>query len=97
MYNDKIKINLRIADQYYPLWINRSEEELARKAAKQVETMLNQYQERFPSVDTGRLSIMVAYEFARRYFGLEDRNDTSLYTEKVKELSDELENYLRRE
>ena len=34
--NDKIKINLQIADSYYPITINRDEEELMREAAKQV-------------------------------------------------------------
>ena len=34
--NDKIKINLQIADSYYPLTINRDEEETVREAAKQV-------------------------------------------------------------
>ena len=34
--NDKIKINLQIADSYYPLTINRDEEETVRVAAKQV-------------------------------------------------------------
>ena len=38
--NDKIKINLQIADSYYPITINRDEEELMREAAKQVNIKL---------------------------------------------------------
>ena len=43
--NDKIKINLQIADSNYPLTINREEEEMVREAAKQVNIRLNAYRE----------------------------------------------------
>ena len=39
--NDKIKINLQIADSNYPLTINREEEQMVREAAKQVNVRLN--------------------------------------------------------
>jgi Uncharacterized protein conserved in bacteria len=96
MHDDKIKINLQIADQNYPLWITRSEEEAVRKAAKRVNMKLNQYRERFPSVGSERLLVMVAYDFSRENLELENRNDTMPYTEKVKQLSEELEDYLRK-
>ena len=41
--NDKIKINLQIADSNYPLTINREEEQTVREAAKQVNIRLNKY------------------------------------------------------
>lgn len=43
--NDKIKINLQIADSNYPLTINREEEQMVREAAKQVNIRLNKYRE----------------------------------------------------
>ena len=43
--NDKIKINLQIADSNYPLTINREEEQMVREAAKQVNVRLNKYRE----------------------------------------------------
>mgnify|MGYP000556235061 CR=1 FL=1 len=43
--NDKIKINLQIADSNYPLTINREEEQTVREAAKQVNIRLNKYRE----------------------------------------------------
>ena len=48
--NDKIKINLQIADSYYPLTINRDEEETVREAAKQVNIRLNAYREHYRNV-----------------------------------------------
>ena len=41
--NDKIKINLQIADEPFTMTINRDEEELFRKAAKQVNDRMNVY------------------------------------------------------
>lgn len=95
--SDKIKINLQIADSIYPVWIERSEEEMVRKAAKQVNNRLNKYQGRFPTVGPDRLLGMVAYEFSLENLKKEDRNDTIPYTEKIKELTEELEDYLKKE
>ena len=43
--NDKIKINLQIADSNYPLTSNRDDEQTVREAAKQVNIRLNKYRE----------------------------------------------------
>ena len=53
--NDKIKINLQIADSYYPITINRDEEELMREAAKQVNIKLNAYREHYKSLEPERI------------------------------------------
>ena len=53
--NDKIKINLQIADSYYPITINRDEEELMREAAKQVNIKLNAYREHYKSLEPEKL------------------------------------------
>ena len=47
--DDKIRINLQMADTTLPLTINRSEEEMVRKAAKQVDNLLNAYRDRYKS------------------------------------------------
>ena len=48
--NDKIKINLQIADSNYPLTINREEEEMVREAAKQVNIRLYAYREYYKNI-----------------------------------------------
>ena len=58
--NDKIKINLQIADSNYPLTINREEEQTVREAAKQVNIRLNKYREVYKNQDChGSLSVLV--------------------------------------
>ena len=49
--NDKIKINLQIADSNYPLTINREEEQTVREAAKQVNIRLNKYREVYKNLE----------------------------------------------
>ncbi len=95
--NDKIKINLQIADSNYPLTINREEEEMVRKAAKQVNIMINKYREVYKNLEPEKIIAMVAYQFSLEKLQLLERNDTAPYTEKVKELTELLEDYFKGE
>lgn len=95
--NDKIKINLQIADTNYPLTIRRDEEEIVREAAKQVNIRLNKYRENYKNLEPEKTIAMVAYQFSLERLQLMQRNDTRPYTEKVKELTELLDNYLQEE
>ncbi|MEY8707932.1 cell division protein ZapA [Bacteroides faecichinchillae] len=95
--NDKIKINLQIADSNYPLTINREEEEMVREAAKQVNIRLNAYREYYKNLEPEKIIAMVAYQFSLEKLQLKQRNDTSPFTEKVQELNELLENYFKEE
>ena len=95
--NDKIKINLQIADSNYPLTINREEEEMVREAAKQVNIRLNAYREYYKNLELEKIIAMVAYQFSLEKLQLKQRNDTSPFTEKVQELNELLENYFKEE
>ena len=95
--NDKIKINLQIADSNYPLTINRQEEEMVREAAKQVNIRLNAYREYYKNLEPEKIIAMVANQFSLEKLQLMQRNDTTPYTEKVKELTELLEDYFQKE
>ncbi|GCB35287.1 MULTISPECIES: cell division protein ZapA [Bacteroides] len=95
--NDKIKINLQIADSNYPLTINREEEEMVREAAKQVNIRLNAYRGYYKNLEPEKIIAMVAYQFSLEKLQLKQRNDTSPFTEKVQELNELLENYFKEE
>ena len=95
--NDKIKINLQIADSNYPLTINREEEEMVREAAKQVNIRLNAYREYYKNLEPEKIIAMVAYQFSLEKLQLKQRNDTRPFTEKVQELNELLENYFKEE
>lgn len=95
--NDKIKINLQIADSNYPLTINREEEQVIREAAKQVNIRLNKYRDAYKSLEPEKIIAMVAYQFSLEKLQLMQRNDTTPFTEKVKELTELLEEYFEKE
>lgn len=93
--NDKIKINLLIADTHYPLTIHREEEEMVREAAKQVNIRLNAYRTHYPNLNLEKVLGMVAYELSLESLKQKQRNDTAPYTEKINELTGLLEEYFR--
>ncbi|MBR3626635.1 MAG: cell division protein ZapA [Bacteroidaceae bacterium] len=96
--DDKIRINLQMADTTLPLTIRREEEETVRKAAKQVDNLLNAYRDRYKSNITERTAlVMVAYQLALSNLQKEVRNDTEPYTTKIKELTNLLEEYISKE
>lgn len=96
--DDKIRINLQMADTTLPLTIRREEEEKVRKAAKQVDNLLNAYRGRYKSNITERTAlVMVAYQLSLSNLQKEARNDTEPYTAKIKELTNLLEEYISKE
>ena len=95
--DDKFLIHVDIAGKSYGLRIKRSDEALAREAAKQIRIKLNQYRQTFAQsdVDVNDLLAMVAFQLSMENLELEDKNDTSPFAEKIKELTGELEHYMQ--
>ena len=95
--DDKFLIHVEIADKSYGLWIDRKDEELARSAAKQIRTKINQYRLNFSQsdVDVKDLLAMVAFQLSMQNLTLEEKNDTSPFTERIQELTVQLESYLK--
>ena len=93
--NDKIKINLQMAGSTYPLTILREEEEMVREAAKQVDIRLNAYREHYQNVTPEKIIAMVAYQFALENLKMKNRNDTRPYADKIEELTEVLETYVK--
>lgn len=95
--DDKFLIHVEIADKSYGLWINRQDEERARSAAKQIRAKINQYRQNFSQsdVDVKDLLAMVAFQLSMHNLELEEKNDASPFTERIQELTAQLESYLR--
>lgn len=92
--NDKIKITLQIAGFYYPLTIDRDDEEMVREAAKQVNKLLGVYKERYAALEPAKILPMVAYVFSLELLQWKNRNDTRPLTDKMKELTERLRLHL---
>ncbi|MCP9612698.1 cell division protein ZapA [Coprobacter tertius] len=98
--NDKFTINLKIAGSSYPLIINRSDEELIRKAAKLIDVKLANYSERLGADKKKTLQdflCMTALELSYAYLKIKESRDVDVLSQTIRELDEELERYLKEE
>ncbi len=95
--NEKMRIHLSIADSIYSMTINRKDEELYRKAAKEINDKLNMYRERRPEGAMLDHLRMVAFDFAFKVVNSEYRNDTQPYKDKLEQLTKEMEELFQKE
>ena len=82
-----------MAGANFPLPILREEEEMVRKAAKQVNDMMTEYRKHYPTLPQDKVLTMVAYHFSREILQLKQRNDTAPFTEKIKEMTELLDSH----
>ena len=64
--SEQLKIKLSIANRVYPLTIAPSQEEGLRKAAKEIETMIGQFEQNYSVRDKQDVLAMCALQFASR-------------------------------
>ena len=98
--DDKFLITIKITERHvFQLRIKRAEEEIMRKAASEIERKIRQYRQRFSAeakLDTDDLLAMVAFQLSLTNLQLENLHDTSPITDKVQQLTNELEDYLKK-
>ena len=93
--DEKLSIRLNIADRYYPLKVDRNEEERLRKAAKLINDRILQYKQKYTSKEAQDFMAMVSLQFATKYLECEEKLDESPIIEKISNLNNELENFLQ--
>lgn len=96
--DDHFIINLRVADTRYPLKVKRSDEEMFRKAADEIDYKLGQYKNYFTgdssrSLQNADFMAMTAIQAVAEKTEQEMRAD--LFEAKIKELTLELDKYLK--
>src|SRR4030066_973218 len=95
--DDKLSIKVNVADRYYPLKIERKDEEKIRKAARLINEKVLQYKQRYLDKDVQDFLAMAALQFVTRVIEMEDKFDILPLEQKLQELNEELEVYLKRE
>ncbi|MDR1201093.1 MAG: cell division protein ZapA [Tannerellaceae bacterium] len=97
MDENKFLIHVKIAEKTYGLQIYRKDEQLTREAVKQIAEKIDQYRTVFLSeeVDVKDLLAMVTLQLSIENLKLEGKNDTTPFTYKIQELTNELETYLK--
>src|SRR4030065_1184528 len=89
--DDKLSIRINIADRYYPLKIERTDEEKIRKAAKLINDKVLQYKQKYVDKDTQDFLAMAALQYVIRVLDTEDKNDLGPITSEIRELNEELD------
>jgi len=94
---DKLSIKINLADRYYPLKINRQDEENIRKAAKLINERIIYYKQRYADKDTQDFLAMAALQFVIRNIELEEKSNDQVIIEQLTTITDSLEEYIKQE
>lgn len=95
--DDKLSIRVNIADRYYPLKIDREEEERIRKAARLINERVLQYKQKYADKDVFDFLAMTALQLVTKMVEYEEKQDVVPIIESIKELNEELEEYINEE
>ncbi|GAA3792262.1 MULTISPECIES: cell division protein ZapA [Corallibacter] len=94
--SEKLKIKLSIANRVYPLTIFPSQEEGLRKAAKNIDAMITQFEESYSVRDKQDVLAMCALQFASQaeQKTIDKNNVNEQVEQKLKALNDLLHSHL---
>lgn len=98
--DEHLIINLRVADMRYPLRVKRADEEVYRKAANEIDYKLGQYRNYFTGDslhalhDKEYMAMTAIQAVAEK---VEHQLRAESFESKIKSLSRELENYLKKQ
>lgn len=98
MENKKqLKINIKIEGRNYPLYVDRKEEERHRKAAGKINTIVNKFRELYQNKDSQDILAMAAFQMALNYTELAENQEKSLLINDLKNLNDDISDFLKEE
>ena len=94
---DKLSIRVNIADRYYPLKIDRVDEEKIRKAAKMINEKVLQYKQRYTDKDTQDFLAMAALQYVIKVIENDDNIEGTPVLNELEDLNNELDEFIKRE
>ena len=77
--DDKLSIRVNVADRYYPLKVERENEEKIRKAARMINEKVLQYKQRYADKDVQDFLAMAALQYVIKLTEEEEKLDNGLY------------------
>lgn len=95
--DDKLSIKVNLAERYYPLKIDRDDEEKVRRAARLINEKVLQYKQKYADKDTQDFLAMAALQFVIKVIEMEDQVDLTPFEEKIKEISEKAGDFLKKE
>ena len=95
MMEGKLSIKVNIAERYYPLKIDRVDEEKIRKAARTINEKVLLYKQKYIDKDTQDFLAMAALQFVIKLMEDEGLKVSSDFEESLNELNLEIEVFLK--
>lgn len=92
--DEKLSINVNVAERLYPLKIDRDDEEKIRRAAKLINDKIILYKQRYSDKDVQDYLAMAALQFVIKLIECEDKTDTSEFISELKDLDEWLGSFI---
>lgn len=92
--DDKLSIRVNVADRYYPLKVERENEEKIRKAARLINEKVLQYKQRYTDKDVQDFLAMAALQYVIKLTEDEDKLNNNSLPLALKELIGKIDTVL---
>ena len=96
MDDNKLSIRVNVADRYYPLKIEREDEEKIRKAARMINEKVLQYKQRYSDKDVQDFLAMAALQFVIKLIEEEEKNNNDFLPGALNELANKIDAVLEK-
>jgi len=84
--DDKLSIRVNVADRYYPLKVERENEESIRKAARMINEKVLQYKQRYSDKDVQDFLAMASLQYVIKLIENEEKSTDTQIPDAVSEL-----------
>jgi cell division protein ZapA (FtsZ GTPase activity inhibitor) len=88
---DKLSIRVNVADRYYPLKVEREDEEKIRRAARLINEKVLQYKQKYTDKDVQDFLAMAALQFVIKLTEEEENLSNTDLTETIKEMTQKID------
>lgn len=92
--DDKLSIRVNVADRYYPLKVERENEEKIRKAARMINEKVLQYIQRYTDKDVQDFLAMAALQYVIKLTEEEEKLEKDYLPGAIKELIQKIDSVL---
>jgi len=92
--DDKLSIKVNVADRYYPLKVERENEEKIRKAARMINEKVLQYKQRYSDKDVQDFLAMASLQYVIKLTEEEEKQKNDHFPDTIKELIKKIDTVL---
>jgi cell division protein ZapA (FtsZ GTPase activity inhibitor) len=92
--DEKLSIRVNVADRYYPLKVERENEEKIRKAARMINEKVLQYKQKYTDKDVQDFLAMASLQYVIRLTEEEEKSKTDQLPGSLRELIQKIDSVL---